>query len=100
MKFSEVITRVDSDVHAKGQGQGSKVKVTAVKSNFGQILPFPDDNSNTDSDMAPKLYRKLLEVVERIPIVFQGHPSNFKVTARKRNDGLAPICSNLTVSGS
>ena len=30
MKFSGVITMVNSDVHAKGQGQRSKVKVTEV----------------------------------------------------------------------
>ena len=84
MKFSEVITMVKSDVHAKGQGQRSKVTATEVKSNFSQILPFPDHNSESDSDMALKLYRKLLKVVERIPIVFQGHPSNIQVTACKK----------------
>ena len=31
MKFSGVITIDRSDVHAKGQGQSSKVKVTEVK---------------------------------------------------------------------
>ena len=34
MKFSGVITNDKSDVHAKGQGQRSKVKVTEVKTQF------------------------------------------------------------------
>ena len=41
MKFAEVITN-DSDVHAKGQGQRSKVKVTEVTTQlnrFGTVTP-------------------------------------------------------------
>ena len=34
MKFSEVITNDRSDVHAKGQGQRSKVKVKEIKPNL------------------------------------------------------------------
>ena len=34
MKISGVITNDRSDVHAKGQGQGSKVKVTEVETQF------------------------------------------------------------------
>ena len=34
MKFSGVISIDKSDVHAKGQGQSSKVKVTEVKTQF------------------------------------------------------------------
>ena len=34
MKFSGVITIDKSDVHAKGQGPRSKVKVTQVKTQF------------------------------------------------------------------
>ena len=34
MKFSAVITIDKSDVHAEGQGQRSKVKVTEVKKQF------------------------------------------------------------------
>ena len=37
MKFSGVITMVRSDVHAKGEGQRSKVKVTEVNT---QLSPF------------------------------------------------------------
>ena len=42
MKFSGVITMVRSDVHAKGQGQRSKVKVTEVNtqlSRFRTVTP-------------------------------------------------------------
>ena len=37
MKFSGVITNVRCDVHAKGQGQGSKVKVTEVLTPFSHF---------------------------------------------------------------
>ena len=37
MKFSEVITMVRSDVHAKGQGQRSKVKVTEVNTQLSRF---------------------------------------------------------------
>ena len=38
MKFSGVITMVKSDVHAKGQGQRSKVKVTEVNTQLSRFL--------------------------------------------------------------
>ena len=37
MKFSGVITMVKSDVHAKGQGQGSKVKVTEANTQLSRF---------------------------------------------------------------
>ena len=37
MKFSGVITMVKSDVHAKGQGQRSKVKVTEVNTQLSRF---------------------------------------------------------------
>ena len=37
MKFSRVITMVKSDVHAKGQGQRSKVKVTEVNTQLSRF---------------------------------------------------------------
>ena len=37
MKFSRVITNDKSDVHAKGQGQRSKVKVTEVKTQLNSF---------------------------------------------------------------
>ena len=130
MKFLGVITMVKSDVHAKGQGQRSKVKVTEVNtqlSRFRTLTPvwihiwqwnhahswkqhrrgpycfsrssikfqghtalkiaefdldwaFPDCNSSLNSPMATKWCTKLEVALKRCPIVFQGHPSNFKVT--------------------
>ena len=37
MKFSGVITMVRSDVHAKGQGQRSKAKVTEVNTQLSRF---------------------------------------------------------------
>ena len=37
MKFSGVITMIKSDVHAKGQGQRSKVKVTEVNTQLSRF---------------------------------------------------------------
>ena len=37
MKFSGVITNDKSDVHARGQGQGSKVKVTEVNTQLNRF---------------------------------------------------------------
>ena len=44
---------------------------------------FPDCNSSLNSPMAMKCCTKLETAKERCPIVFQGHPSNFKVTRYK-----------------
>ena len=63
MNFSGVITTditTDrSDVHAKGQGQRSKVQVTEVYINFAPIRAFPDRNSNLNEQMATKRCTKL-----------------------------------------
>ena len=128
MKFSGVITNDQSKVHAKGQGQRSKVKVTEVTTqlnHFQTVTPviyddemihiawccleevpycfsrssvnfqgdtslkivefdldwaFLDCNSSLNSPMATKWCTKLEVAQKRCPIVFQGHPSNFKVT--------------------
>ena len=48
MKFSIVITIDKSDVHTKGRGQRSMVKVTEVKSIFYPIWAFPDRNSSSN----------------------------------------------------
>ena len=66
MKFSGVITNDQSDVHAKGQGQRSKVKVTEVNTQLNR-------------------FRTVTPVWIHIwwwndAYSFQGHPSNFKVT--------------------
>ena len=46
MKFAGVITMDKSNVHAKGQGHKSKVKIKEVKANFSQIWVFMDHNSS------------------------------------------------------
>ena len=50
MKFSGITTKDPGKVHAKGQGQRSKVKVTEVTTQ-----PFPDCNSSLNSHMMMKL---------------------------------------------
>ena len=80
MKFSGVITINKSDVHAKGQVQRSKVKVTEVKtqlSRFRTVTPVW-------IHMVMKWCTKLDVALKRCPIVFQGHLSNFKVTRLKK----------------
>ena len=52
---------------------------------------FPDCNSNLNSPMAMKCCTKLETAKERCPIVFQGHPSNFKVT----RDKTSPIFTQI-----
>ena len=75
MKFSGVITNDRSDVCAKFQGERSKVKATEVKtqvSRFETIIPVWFH------------IRWWNDVLERYPIDFQGHLSNFKVTRLKK----------------
>ena len=53
----------------------------ALKSvEFDPDWAFPDCNSSLNSPMAKKWCTKLEVALKRCPIVFQGHPSNFKVT--------------------
>ena len=47
---------------------------------FDPDWAFLDCNSSLNSPMATKWCTKLEEALKRCPIVFQGHPSNFKVT--------------------
>ena len=47
---------------------------------FDPDWAFPDCNSILNSPMATKWCTKLEVALKRCPIVFQGHPSNFKVT--------------------
>ena len=50
---------------------------------FDSNWAFPDCNSSLNSPMAMKCCTKLETAMKRCPIVFQGHPSNFKVTGDK-----------------
>ena len=47
---------------------------------FDPDWSFPDCNSSLNKQMARKWCTKLEVALKRCPIVFQGHPSNFKVT--------------------
>ena len=65
---------------------------TAVKIvEFDPNWAFPDFNSSLNSSMAMKCCTKLETAKERCPIVFQGHPSNFKVTRYKTSPILTQI---------
>ena len=58
---------------------------------FDPNWAFPDSNSRLNSPMAMKCCTKLETAKERCPIVFQGHPSNFKVTRDKTSPILTQI---------
>ena len=61
---------------------------------------FPDCNSSLNSPMAMKCCTKLETAKERCPIVFQGHPSNFKVTRYKTSLILTQIGRFRTIGRS
>ena len=58
---------------------------------FDPYWAFPDYNSSLNSPMAIKCCTKHETAKERCPIVFQGHPSNFKVTRDKTSPILTQI---------
>ena len=58
---------------------------------FDPNWAFPDSNSSLNSPMAMKCCTKLETAKERCPIVFQGYPSNFKVT----RDKASPIFTQI-----
>ena len=58
---------------------------------FDPNWAFPDSNSSLNSPMAMKCCTKLETAKERCLIVFQGHPSNFKVTRDKTSPILTQI---------
>ena len=51
---------------------------------FDPNRAFPDCNSSLKSAMASKWCTMLQIKLKKCPIVFQGHPSNFKVTRLKK----------------
>ena len=67
---------------------------------FDPNWPFPDCNSSLNSPMAMKCYAKLETEKARCPIVFQGHPSNFKVTRDKTSPILTQIGRFRTIGQS
>ena len=62
------------------------------------IQPFPDRNSSLNSHIAMKWCIQLDVAWERGPIVFQGHPSIFKVTRLKKSSNLTQIGRFRTVT--
>ena len=58
---------------------------------FDPNWAFPDCISSLNSPMAIKCCTKLEPAKERCPIIFQGHPSNFKVTRDKTSPILTQI---------
>ena len=67
---------------------------------FDPNWPFPDCNSSLNSSMAMKCCTKLETANERCPIVFQSHPSNFKVTRYKTSPILTQIGRFLIIGRS
>ena len=67
---------------------------------FDPKWAFPDCNSSLNSPMAMKCCTKLETAKERCPIVFQGHPSNFKVTRYKTSPILTQIGRFRTIGQS
>ena len=77
MEFSGVIIVRNGDVHAKGQGQKSKVKNTEVKTKFAPIWAFPDCNSSVDYayEMMHKAWSGM--EMEELPYCFPMSPIKF-----------------------
>ena len=67
---------------------------------FDPNWAFPDCNSSLNSPMAMKCCTKFDTAKERCPIVFQGHPSNFKVTQYKTSPILTQIGRFRTIGRS
>ena len=66
--------------------------------NFDPNWAFPECNLRLNLPMALKWCTKLEVAQKRCPIVFQGHPSNFKVTWDKKSPILSWIESFWTVT--
>ena len=67
---------------------------------FDPNWAFPDSNSSLNPPMAMKCCTKLETAKERCPIVFLGHPSNFKVTRDKTSPILTQIVRFRTIGRS
>ena len=72
------------------------LKIVEFDSNWA----FPDCNSSLNSPMAMKCCTKLKTAKKRCRIVFQGHPSNFKVTRDKTSPILTQIGRFRTIGRS
>ena len=67
---------------------------------FDPNWAFPDCNSSLNAPMAMKCCTKLETAKKRCPIVFQGHPSDFKVTGDKTSPILTQIWHFRTIGRS
>ena len=67
---------------------------------FDRNWAFLDSNSSLNSLMVMKCCTKLETAKERCPIVFQSHPSNFKVTRDKTSPLLTQIGRFRTIGRS
>ena len=81
--------------YVKFQGR-TALKIVKFDPNWA----FPDCNSSLNSPMAMKCCTKLETAKERCPILFQGHPSNFKVTRYKTSLILTEIGHFRTIGRS
>ena len=81
--------------YVKFQGH-SALKIVEFDPNWA----FPDSNSSLNSPMAMKCCTKLETAKERCPVVFHGHPSNFKVTWDKTSPILTQIGRFRTIGRS
>ena len=81
--------------YVKFQGHAA-LKIVAFDPNWA----FPDSNSSLNSPMAMKCCTKLETAKERCPIVFKGHPLNFKVTRYKTSPILTQIGRFRTIGRS
>ena len=84
-----------SSSYVKFQGH-TALKIVEFDPNWA----FPDCNSSLNSPIAMKCCIKLETAKERCPIVFQGHPSNFKVTRYKASPILTEIRRFRTIGRS
>ena len=79
--FQELLpmTKVTSMQNVKVRSQKSRSHGSKIVK-FDPNWAFPDCNSSLNSPIATKWCTKLEVAWKRCPIVFQGHPSNCKVT--------------------
>ena len=84
------------------EGHTPNCKVTRLKKivDFDPNWAFPDCISSLESPMATKWCTKLETAKERCPIVFPGHPLNFKVTWDKTSPILIQIRRFRTIGRS
>ena len=81
--------------YVKYQGR-MDIKIVEFDPNWA----FPDCNSSLNSPKVLKCCTKLETAKERYPFVFQGHPSNFKVTWYKTSPILTQIGCFRTIGRS